>query len=94
MDGSLIEFDVENQRLGIVESECDYIYATSGKRAYNTLDSYASTKEMNAYVIKCVMYDSFSSVHVQFFIMCAILSSIYAILQIKLQFRFQRRRAE
>ena len=94
MDGSLIEFDVENQRLGVVESECDYIYATSGKRTGNILDSYASIKEMNAYVIRSVLKDSFSTVHIQFFLICAILSFIYAILQIKIQFRFQRRRSE
>lgn len=93
MDGSLMEFDVENQRIGIVESECDYIHATTGKHSGNVLDPYASIEEMNAYVIRSILSDRFSSDHTFVFIICAIFSFIYVVLKIRLQFRLQRRRS-
>lgn len=79
MVGSLIEFDVENQRVGFVESECDYIHATSGKHSTNVLDPYSSREDMNMYLMRSILVDSFSSNHTQLFIMCAILSLIYFI---------------
>lgn len=83
MDGYLIEFDVENQRVGFVESECDYIHATSGAHSTNVLDPYASREEVNMYMMRSILFDKFPFIQTQLFIMCAIFSLIYFIPKIR-----------
>ena len=45
-------FDIENSRIGIAESDCDYQYLLTGKRDESILDPYASFHEISIFYFR------------------------------------------